>query len=236
MWRQSSARLLAPVALLALPGVAAAQAEGCRPPATITPPRMERVDPRDVRRTPVMRYTLAMSWSPTHCTSADSRGDDFQCGTTRFGFVLHGLWPETQGRDWPQYCRPATPVPPATLRRNICMTPSADLLQHEWARHGVCMAETPDAYFDAARRAFSAIRFPDMAALARRPRLTAGDVAAAFAAANRGMRADMLAIGTDRDGQLDEVRLCLGASQRWARCPRFARGARASTPVTIPLR
>lgn len=230
-------KLIAAALLLALPSLAAAQGARCAPPATPPVPRLERVDPAQVRRTPIRRYTLALSWSPTHCAGRIDGDDRFQCtGDTRFGFVLHGLWPEGEGRDWPQYCAPASPLPPTTLRRNLCMTPSSQLLQHEWTRHGVCMARNPDAYFARAQQLYNGIRIPDMVSLARTRGLTVGDVAAAFAAANRGMRAEMLSIQTERrSGALDEVRVCLDIRQRWASCPRFARGAPAGVPVNIPF-
>src|SRR3546814_4423107 len=96
-----------------------------------------------------------MSWSPQHC--ADVRNpngarDRFQCSgeNGRFGWVLHGLWPETDGPGYPQWCRPAKIVPQPVLKQHLCMTPSAQLLQHEWAKHGTCMSPHPAAYFRSA--------------------------------------------------------------------------------------
>ena len=42
-------------------------------------------------------YTPVLSWSPTHCSTTDRGTDDGQCARNdgaRFGFVLHGLWPQ----------------------------------------------------------------------------------------------------------------------------------------------
>ena len=38
-------------------------------------------------------YVLALAWSPTYC--AKNPGNTWQCAPRRrFGFVVHGLWPE----------------------------------------------------------------------------------------------------------------------------------------------
>ena len=222
-------------ALLALtaPGTATAQAAACRMPTDFALPQPEAVRADQVRRTPVTRYLLSLSWSPQHChdarerRSGDAAGDAVQCGgeTGSFGFVLHGLWPETDGRDWPQYCRPARQMSRATIARHLCMTPSPELLQHEWARHGTCMAATPERYFRAAAILYRAVRYPDMAALARETTLSVADFTRAFAGANPGLRENMIAVNMTRSGWLDEVRICLDRRFRRARCPEASRGA-----------
>ena len=158
--------------LLFAPVTVQAQALSCALPDRIPVPRLEQ--PRrdePVRKPPITGYLLALSWSPQHCAGArnpkDAR-DRFQCSgeNGRFGWVLHGLWPETDTPAYPQWCRPAKIVPAPVLRRHMCMTPSAQLLQHEWAKHGTCMSSNPAAYFRAAEILFRAVRFPDMKALA----------------------------------------------------------------------
>ena len=63
----------------------------------------------------------------------------------RFGFVLHGLWPNSGGGKHPQWCS-LTPRPSAEeLKANLCMTPAPWLLEHEWAKHGSCMTRSPQA-------------------------------------------------------------------------------------------
>src|SRR3546814_13071788 len=86
---------------------------------------------------------------------------------------------------------------------------SAQLLQHEWAKHGTCMSPHPAAYFRSAAILFGAVRFPDMKALAAKPQ-TAGSIRRALAAANRGVPAPLIAVSVDRQGWLGEVRLWLG--------------------------
>ncbi len=223
-------------ALLALPVVAQAQGQSCQMPGDFAMPRIEQQRADDVRRTPVTRYLLSLSWSPQHCFNArDNSADAMQCSGAngRFGFVLHGLWPETDGRDWPQYCRPALAVPRSVIASHLCDTPSPQLIQHEWQRHGSCMTRTPAAYFRSAAILYRAVRYPDMAALAREERLTVDDFARAFAAANPGMRSDQIAVETRRGGWLDEVRICLDRRFRRQRCPVWSRGEAAGARLRI---
>ncbi|WP_188236942.1 ribonuclease T2 family protein [Sphingopyxis sp. LK2115] len=224
--------------LLLAPVVAQAQAFACSLPDRIPVPRLEQ--PRrgePVRRPPVTGYLLAMSWSPQHCAGVrNPRGarERFQCSgeNGRFGWVLHGLWPETDDAGYPQWCRPAKIVPQPVLKKHLCMTPSAQLLQHEWAKHGTCMSPHPAAYFRASELLFRAVRFPDMAALASR-RLTAGDVRRAFAAVNPGVSPAMIAVTADRQGWLKEARFCLGPRMKPARCKSFQTGLKDGRPVRV---
>ncbi len=183
----------------------------------------------EARRTPVIAsYLLALSWSPEHCAS-NRRETQCDGSAGRFGFVLHGLWPEAADAGYPQWCAPGGMLGPATLRRNFCMTPSEQLLQHEWQKHGTCATRDPDRYFAAARRTFSSIRHPAMMRLARRDDLTVGVFRRRFADANRGMSADMLVVSTRNAGRgeawLNEVRVCLSKTLKPRRCPAYLRGA-----------
>lgn len=218
--------------------VRAEQGAQCRVPAELPAPRGVRApDPSEVRRLPIGGYTLALSWSPQYCAAGDRRGDT-QCDgrAGRFGFILHGLWPEGKGgRGWPQYCAPAAIVPKAVLAAHFCTTPSVHLMQHEWARHGTCMARRPEEYFSRGRALYQQLRLPDMAELARRKPLAAGTVARAFAANNAGLDVEMIRIRTDRAGYLSEVWLCLDTAFRSTRCPAGKRGAALSTLIRIRL-
>lgn len=167
---------------------------------------------------PIGGYTLALIWTPEHCVHPVPGADSFQCGAERgTGFVLHGLWPDGRGKSWPQWCANAAILPPRTIGAHFHATPSAQLMQHEWAKHGTCMGVTPGAYFKRSSRLFYAVRYPDMTALARTP-LTAGGFAQAFAAANPGMRPDMVNLNLDRDNWLREVWLCLDTRFRREKC------------------
>ncbi|MBB4609364.1 ribonuclease T2 family protein [Sphingomonas yabuuchiae] len=223
------------MAFLAAPQLLSAQTLQCTAPRgvqSIRPDLPSQSQP--TRVLPIGGYTLAITWSPQFCR--DPKGNSsFQCGgTNRFGFTLHGLWPDGVDKDWPQYCRPTAIIPQAVVRRHICATPSAQLMQHEWAKHGTCMSGySPARYFQRSNALYYGLRFPDMDGLSRRNGLTAGDLATAFAAANRGMTADMMRVTATREGWLDEIWICLNKAFRPARCPAHQGGLSPNAPLKI---
>jgi len=225
--------------MAAIPGTGHAQVEQCVAPRIVPQVRAEGPTEREPRRViPIGSYTLALSWSPEHCAGSTSAKDAFQCSGRggQFGFVLHGLWPDGTGKTWPQYCRASGVLPPPVIRANLCVTPSAQLIQHEWAKHGTCMTTRPAAYFDRSRKMYGKLRFPDMAALARRDDLTAGDVADAMAAENADLRANMMRVTTTRDGWLDEIWMCLDKRFAAEPCKAGSGGVRPGAPIKIRMR
>lgn len=231
---RSGAVLMAAALLAATP--AQGQLTACQLPDRL-PTLTGSARPNAARRiVPIDGYILALSWSPQHCARARN-ADRFQCKNNRFDFILHGLWPKGRNGTWPQYCRPAAPLPAAVLRSNLCATPSANLMQHEWAKHGTCMARTPEGYFDQARAVYGRVRFPDMQALARRDGLTVGSLTAAMVSANkRALSARSIKVRTTRDGWLEEIQICLDRRQRFAACGADDRPALSPTrPIRIRL-
>ena len=219
-------------ALFAGQAIAAPQ---CSVPRNLAPPRAEGPTDREPKRlVPIGGYTLSLIWMPERCRKGRGKGDWLSCHDAR-GFALHGLWPEGRGRDWPQYCAPAAILPQATLRAHYCVTPSAQLLQHQWAKHGTCMGGgmTPDRYFALSSRLFDTVRAPDMAGLSRRRGLTAAQVGQAFARANPRLRPDMIRLQLNRRGWLEEAWLCLDAAFVPRRCPIGQSGARDTQAVKI---
>lgn len=219
---------------------ALAQAWQCRPSANLPRPQPEYAKAGEVRRTAVDGYILALSWSREHCRGRENNAADaLQCGKTmgEFGFVLHGLWPEARGPNYPQWCRRAEPLSRAVVAQNICMTPSVQLLQHEWAKHGTCMARKPETYFGAARLLFEALEFPDMDRLSRQGEkegtLTVARLAEEFTLNNDGLPEKAMKVKTNRRGWLEEVHICLDKKFKPRACPAFVRGAPTSAQIKI---
>lgn len=219
-------------ALVALPAPVLAQAYQCTPPARVVPADPPQPD-GPARRMAIAGYSLMASWSPEYCRARGDAGE-MQCSRRngRFGFVLHGLWPE--GRTgWPQWCSTAPRPSPQVLRRHLCMTPSPRLLEHEWAKHGSCMTSTPDRYFRASAALWNSLRWPDADALSRKSGLTAGDFRQAFVAINPSWKPDMIGIVTSRSGWLRELRLCYGRDFMPAACQRRQLGPGDAAPLKI---
>jgi ribonuclease T2 len=101
----------------------------------------------------------------------------------------------------------------------LCTTPSPGLIAHEWAKHGTCMVATPKAYFAQSSAMFRAIHLPDMAALARRPHLTVGDLRTAFATANPRYPREAIGLLMREGTALQEVHLCHDQTMHPAPCP-----------------
>ncbi|WP_425229391.1 ribonuclease T2 family protein [Sphingomonas sp.] len=217
-----------------IPGVAQAQALRCTVPAQVERPHADAASPDQPQRLlPIGGYTLALTWAPEGCRSA-ARDARLQCGGgNRFGFTLHGLWPDGLGHDWPQYCRTTALLPPAVIRANLCATPSAQLLQHEWAKHGTCVPGVdPAQYFARSTGLYTQLRFPDMDALSRH-NATGGSLAAALAAVNPGLPAEAVRVTINRHGWLDELWLCLDTRFHYTRCRANTGGVGATAAVKI---
>jgi ribonuclease T2 len=157
-------------------------------------------------------YVLVLSWSPTHCSSDQGRGrdDDLQCRSGRpYGFVLHGLWPQHE-RGYPQDCPTDEPrsVDDGPMQQMLEISPSAQLVEHEWRKHGTCAGLSQADYFATAERAFRSVSIP---AAYRSPAqvetTTPDDVRAAFLSANPSLMRDAVA-ATCRRNDLAEVWLC----------------------------
>lgn len=221
-------------ALAGLPRTASAQAYQCRAPqAPVSVPAVERDGP--VRRGPITGYTLALSWSPEYCRGAHGPAGQRQCSgrAGRFGFIVHGLWPEGRGASAPQWCPARQQLTSAELARNLCMTPSAQLLAHEWAKHGACMASTPEGYFGTVRTLWNGLRWPDFDRLSRNEDLTAGQIREAFSQANRLWQPEHIGLVVNDRGWLEEMRLCYGGDFKPAACGRGRWGPADSLPVKI---
>lgn len=208
----------------------------CVIPASLSPaPTYEPPADEVVRDVETAHHLLAVSWSPQACRTGDDYPDaEHQCQDNRFGLTLHGLWPNGPTRTrHPRYCAAAPAISAATVRRHFCMTPSPSLQQHEWAAHGTCGWDTPEAYFDQAARLWDALERPDLEAIPA-PDLTAGAIRAAFARANPGLPESAVWVVL-ADGWFREARICYSKSFAWEPCPHGA-GPDDATPVRLAPR
>jgi ribonuclease T2 len=166
----------------------------------------------------VAYYMLAVAWGPYWQEgNRDGRGYALTPQDRDVGYFLHGLWPNAAEGDHPRYCSvaPARAMTEAEVREHFCMMPSEALLQHEWAAHGTCGWDDPDAYFDQSADLWSALTLPEPS-----PRTTAGALRDAWVQANPHLRRDGVYLATTDDGRLREVRLCYDLDYAPTACPR----------------
>ncbi|MEZ5694348.1 MAG: ribonuclease T [Altererythrobacter sp.] len=226
-------RWLAATIALVLPTAANAQAYQCRMPQSISVPKITP-EARE-RRLPVTGYTLAVSWSPEFCKGREGEARHrTQCSgrNGRFGFVVHGLWPEGRS-SWPQWCRTSRQLSPAEARRNMCMSPSAALLARQWTKHGSCMVRKPETYFKVTRILWDGLTMPDADRLSREEGLKAGRLREEFARLNPGWFPDAVGIKLNQRGWLQELRLCYAKDFMPVKCDRSRFGAKDGAAMKV---
>ena len=171
-------------------------------------------------------YVLALSWSPGFCALNGSDRNSTQCQPgARFGFVVHGLWPQSEGERSPANCeaglRPPAVADVASVRD---LFPSESLARYQWRKHGGCSGLPASAYFANVRRARAAVEIPpDMAELRAAKRVQPEEILRAFREANPRLRPGMAAVSCPQN-VFQEVRICMSRDLRdFVPCPDVVR-------------
>lgn len=186
-------------------------------------------------------YVLSLSWSPSFCEDEQTASDNRQqCGSGKsFAFVVHGLWPQFNGGDWPAYCRSNEPqrVPDDLARDTLDIMPGYGLIGHQWRKHGVCSGLDQRSYFDLARKAREKIVIPPV--LRKLDRKVAVDplaLEAAFSKFNPGLDPEEMGISC-QDNRFLEIRLCLTRSLEFRDCPSVdLKGCKRGRLIMPPIR
>lgn len=178
-------------------------------------------------------YVLSLSWSPEYCSSRGSSPSDPQCGTgRRFGFVLHGLWPQYEPKGWPEDCGAGAGPNAGTVRSMMDIMPSEQLIRHEWRKHGTCSGMDARGYFAKAREAFQAVKVPpEYRGPSAQVNVAPAEFRRQLASANPSWKpgsAVILCSGRF----LQEVRVCLGKNLESRKCPDSVRD-RCNVPEMI---
>jgi ribonuclease T2 len=182
-------------------------------------------------------YVLALSWSPQHCATNGANSPRQCSGSRRYGFVVHGLWPQYERGGYPTFCRANAGPSRDTVEAVIDVMPSEGLIRHEWNKHGACSGLPPSRYFEIAEQAFSGIVLPEFY---QRPtgRLSrsVAQVKAELTAANPHLPATAISVACS--GQyLQEVRICLEKSLQPRACaPDVARTNCRGDFIVRPVR
>lgn len=179
-------------------------------------------------------YVLSLSWSPEHCASHP--GETQQCsGVRRYGFVLHGLWPQYE-RGYPESCAAGAALSASQIALLLDLSPSEKLVRHEWAKHGTCSGRSPEDYFALARRAFESIQVPArFRAPSQAARLSVAALEAELATANPGLSGAHVAVQCG--GRfLREVQVCLDKDLRPRSCGHDVRDGCRGEVIVRPVR
>lgn len=183
-------------------------------------------------------YVLSLSWSPEYCAGRTSGGDDQQCGgARRFGFVVHGLWPQYERGGYPESCPPLSRVPPSIVKSMLPLMPSPQLIEHEWETHGTCSGLDVNAYFQTIQKAFATVKVPDdFKAPIQQIEIAPAAVNSKFISANPSFPPDSVKVQC-RARYLSEVRVCLTKDLKPRPCARDVRDTcRGDSIIMRPLR
>ncbi|MBL4645401.1 MAG: ribonuclease [Hyphomicrobiales bacterium] len=186
-------------------------------------------------------YVLSLSWSPSFCAGDGvALTNRQQCGPGRsFAFIVHGLWPQYKGGDWPVYCESSEPsrVPNDLARDTLDIMPSFGLIGHQWRKHGVCSGLSQSEYFALARAARKKIVVPPaLRKLTRTVAVAPLQVEAAFSKFNNGLDPEEMGIACE-DNRLQEIRVCMSKDLEFFACPAVDRlGCQRNRILMPPVR
>ncbi|MDI9336403.1 MAG: hypothetical protein QM520_05175 [Gammaproteobacteria bacterium] len=197
--------------------------ESCTLPEVIEEPVLTKPDRINPKR--FDSYILAISWSPEYCHFISESGRDklgqFQCGLNRFGWVVHGLWPQNSQvdkvRDQPRYCQMPSKVPNELIRQMLCTMPQEKLIVDQWNKHGSCSGMQAKEYF---------LRIQDLWGKIVKPSIqpakvhSLGEVRALWRQYNPQMSAHSIN-PIVKNGYLQEVHICLNKDFEFQSCERL---------------
>ncbi|MFN7544733.1 MAG: ribonuclease T2 family protein, partial [Acidobacteriota bacterium] len=198
----------------------AAWAQQCAVPGDVPRTRPTRVDYRN--EVPTDYYALALSWSPQFCNSPAGQGERnrWQCEENAFGFVVHGLWPQSAKAknydEHPRNCRAPEMLPRELVRKYLCVMPSAQLMQDEWVKHGTCAWGEAKAYFERVEGLYRGLRLPELEGGVT----TAGAIRKRIVIANAGsgMKPEHVQVRVVSGNRFSEVFVCYDKQFRYGAC------------------
>lgn len=180
-------------------------------------------------------WVLSLSWSPQYCAS-QSRAEPSQCGESRrYGFVVHGLWPQYE-RGFPRACGRVSELPRSLIDRLLPIMPSVGLIRHEWREHGSCSGLDAATYFGRIEKLWNGLRIParyrdPVDALSLSPTLLENDLI------RSNPQLGPRSIALQCSGRfLREVRLCLDRDLQVRDCARDVQDRCGSTVLLRPIR
>ncbi len=180
-------------------------------------------------------YLLSLSWSPAFCLGDPGAAE---CGgPRRFGFIVHGLWPQYE-KGWPENCNVHEQVPDSVVTDISDLMPARGLVYHEWSAHGTCSGLNPAGFFALIRRAYNGIVIPAaLVGTSRAVEESPAAISAAFLRANPKLAAQSIVVtcSGQQSPRLREVHICLDRELNSRACSADAvRGSCRSATLTVP--
>jgi ribonuclease T2 len=183
-------------------------------------------------------YVLSLSWSPAFCLQSPA---STECtGPRRYGFIVHGLWPQNE-RGWPENCASTAQVPDKAVEQISDLMPARKLIHHEWSTHGTCSGLDPVDFFALVRRAYGGVTIPKSlvspgAAIEQSPTAVVNE----FLQANPRLPAQSVVATCSGQGapRLREVRVCFDRELNPRACSADAmrEACRAASLIIPPIR
>jgi ribonuclease T2 len=181
-------------------------------------------------------YMLVLSYAPDFCAEPGGDKDPRECGAGRqIGFVVHGLWPQSDTGPGPENCGSASPVSPDIISATLSYIPTESLIQHEWTAHGTCSGLDAASYFALLRKARDSVTIPDeLNRPTQQVRFSQADIQSKMASGNPSFTEDAFRVSCYRDNDLQEVRVCLNKDLSPRACTASAGHCSANT-VTLQM-
>jgi ribonuclease T2 len=183
-------------------------------------------------------YVLVLSYAPDFCDQPTGRKDPRECGPgRRLGFIVHGLWPQNENSRGPEFCSTVSPVSQAIIQATLKYMPVDSLIQHEWTKHGSCTGMIAADYFGALRKARDEVNVPpDLNQPAQSLQLSPAQIEAKFAAANPKFPKSAIHTACYRNGELQDVRVCVNKDLSPRACSSSVSECPAQSVTLLPVR
>jgi ribonuclease T2 len=205
----------------------------CVIPGNVPSTRPTKVDYKN-KDIAVDYHGLAISWSPQFCNSPAGQNprNSWQCSENRFGFVVHGLWPQSakarRNDEHPRNCKAPEILPATTIKPHLCTMPGAQLIQDEWVKHGTCAWPNAAAYLDQVEALYKNLVLPDL----RGGMTRAGAIRKIIVDANKskGLKPEHTQVRVVSGNRFSELMICYDKKFRFTAC------ADPGTPDDVEVR
>jgi ribonuclease T2 len=178
-------------------------------------------------------YLLSLSWAPSYCHEHPSDHSNECRAGGRQGFVLHGLWPQSEGGAPPMECGATSPVEASLVDSLLQYFPSRGLIQHEWQEHGSCSGLSAQDYFHQAVQAYKNVQTPEQFRdVSREMQVGVGDLETRFAQANHAPAGAVRV--SCHDGELVNLEMCLSKDLQYRACSASVRECPAGNVSMLP--